>query len=227
RGMSYKNAMAGLPFGGGKAVIIGDNRTVDPEQIFRAHGRFVESFAGSLITAEDIGTTPADMEFVRLETNHVAGLLSKSGDPSPVTAYGVFRALQASVRHRWGDDELIGRTVAIQGCGSTGYHLAKELHAAGARLIVADIDPQRVARVVQELQALAVSPDEIVNSDADIFAACAFGGIINAQTIDKLRVEIVVGSANNQLLAAKHGDALAELGILYAPDYVANAGGVI
>ena len=227
RGMSYKNAMAGLPFGGGKAVIIGDNRRFDREQIFRAHGRFVESFAGRLITAEDIGTTPADMEFVRLETNHVAGLLSKSGDPSPVTAYGVFRALLASARHRWGADELSHCTVAIQGCGSTGYHLAKELHAVGARLVVADIDPQRVARVVQEFQATAVSPDAIINADADIFAPCAFGGIINDQTIDKLRVEIVVGSANNQLLAAKHGDALAELGVLYAPDYVANAGGVI
>ena len=227
RGMSYKNAMAGLPFGGGKAVIIGDNQTSDRERLFRAHGRFVESLGGRFITAEDIGTTPADMEFVRLETRHVAGLPGGSGNPSPITAYGVFRALQACAVHRWGSDELTGRTVAIQGCGSTGYHLAKELHNSGAKLVVTDVDEVRVRRVVEELHATAVSPEAIVGVSADIFAPCAFGGIINNQTIRELRVEIVVGSANNQLLEALHGDLLEELGILYAPDYVANAGGVM
>jgi len=227
RGMSYKNAMAGLPFGGGKAVIIGDHRTSDRERIFRTHGRFVESLGGRFITAKDIGTTPADMEFVRIETRHVAGLPGKSGDPSPVTAYGVFRALQACAMHRWGSDALSGRIIAIQGCGSTGYYLAKELHKAGARLLVADVDSERVARVVEAFQATAVPPNELVGARADIFAPCAFGGIINDQTIKELKAEIIVGSANNQLLESRHGDALTESGTLYAPDYVANAGGVM
>src|SRR5438270_2746347 len=143
RGMTYKNAVAGLNLGGGKSVIIGDNRTENREAIFRAHGRLVESLGGRYITAEDVGTSTRDMDFVHLETDHVAGLAGKSGDPSPVTAHGVFRAIQASAKERWGSEDLHGNTIAIQGCGSVGRHLAKELHEAGARLIVTDIDPER------------------------------------------------------------------------------------
>jgi leucine dehydrogenase len=227
RGMTYKNAVAGLNLGGGKSVIIGDNRTTNREAIFRAHGRLVESLGGKYITAEDVGTSTSDMDFVHLETNHVAGLAGKSGDPSPVTAHGVFRAIQASAKERWGSDDLTGKAVAIQGCGSVGRFLAGELHDAGAKLIVTDIDPARAKRVASETGATVVDPDAIYDVAADIFAPCALGGIINDETIPKLKVEIVAGGANNQLLEERHGDALEERGILYAPDYVANAGGVI
>jgi leucine dehydrogenase len=227
RAMSYKNALAGLPFGGGKSVIIGDNRTSNREQLFRAHGRFVETFQGRYITAEDVGTTPEDMEYVRRETAHVGGLPGLSGDPSPVTARGVFRAIQAAAKHRWGSAELAGRTVAIQGCGKTGYHLAQQLSEAKARLLVTDVDAAKVTRLVDELNANAVAPQEIFSARADVFAPCALGGVINDETIPQLQVEIVAGSANNQLLEERHGDALHERGILYAPDYVSNAGGVM
>lgn len=227
RGMTYKNALAGIPFGGGKSIIVRNERTIDREQMFRAHGRFVETFGGRYITAEDVGTSPADMEFVRLETNHVAGLLGKSGDPSPVTARGVFRALLAAARYRWNSETLSGKTVALQGCGNVGYHLAANLHKAGARLIVSDVDAAKIERVVKEFGALVAASDEIYASDADIFAPCALGGIINDDTIPKLKAEIVVGGANNQLLEPRHGDELMRLGILYVPDYAANAGGMI
>ena len=227
RGMTYKNALAGLPFGGGKSIIIGDGRTIDRAAIFRAHGRFVETLGGRYITAEDVGTSTADMDFVRLETSHVAGLADRSGDPSPATARGVFRALQASAKHRWGNGELIGHTVALQGCGHVGFNLARELHRAGARLVVTDIDAARVERVVAEFDTTAVAPAEIYSVRADIFAPCGLGGIINDETVPQLAVEIVAGAANNQLLATRHGDALEARGILYAPDYVANAGGMI
>jgi leucine dehydrogenase len=227
RGMTYKNALAGLPFGGGKSIIIGDGRRIDRARVFRAHGRFVETFGGRYITAEDVGTSTADMDFVRLETSHVAGLADRSCDPSPATARGVFRALQASAKHRWGSDDLAGRTVALQGCGHVGFHLAKELQRAGARLVVADIEPARVERVVSEFAADAVAPAKIYGVRADIFAPCGLGGIINDETVPQLKVEIVAGAANNQLLAARHGDALEARGILYAPDYVANAGGML
>lgn len=227
RGMTYKNALAKIPFGGGKSIIFRPEQPIDRERLFRAHGRFVETFGGSYITAEDVGTSPADMEFVRRETNHVAGLLGKSGDPSPVTARGVFRALQACAKHRWGTNEIKERTVALQGCGHVGYHLASNLHQAGAELIVSDVDAEKVDRVVKEFGAVAVAPDEIYASSADIFAPCALGGILNDETIPQLNVEIVVGGANNQLLEPRHGDELERLGILYAPDYAANAGGMI
>src|SRR5215210_5225251 len=148
RGMTYKNAVAGLNLGGGKSVIIGDNKTASREMLFRAHGRFVESLGGRYVTAEDVGTSPADMDYVHMETEYVAGLAGRSGDPSPVTAHGVFRAIQASARHCWGADDLAGRRVALQGCGHVGYHLARELAAAGARLTVTDIDGGRVERVL-------------------------------------------------------------------------------
>jgi leucine dehydrogenase len=227
RGMTYKNAVAGLNLGGGKSVIIGDNRTQNRETIFRAHGRFVEGLGGRYITAEDVGTSTSDMEFVHMETDYVTGLAGKSGDPSPVTAHGVFRAVQASAKFHWGSDDLSGKTVAVQGAGHVGYYLAKELHEAGARIIVTDIDAERVKRVVNDFGARAVKPDEIYGVEADIFSPCALGGIINDKTIPQLKVEIVSGAANNQLLEERHGDDLDERGILYAPDYVANAGGVI
>ena len=227
RGMTYKNAVAGLHLGGGKSIIIGDNKIKDREKIFRAHGRFVESLGGRYITAEDVGTSTKDMSYVQMETKHVAGLAGKSGDPSPVTAHGVFRAVQASANRKWGTDSLEGKTVAIQGCGSVGTYLAKELHAAGAKLIVSDIDSAKAARVAQLTGAKIVEGDAIFTADADIFSPCALGGIINDTTIPKLKVEIVAGGANNQLLEERHGDALQAKGILYAPDYVANAGGVI
>jgi leucine dehydrogenase len=226
--MTYKNAVAGLNLGGGKSVIIGDNKTADREMIFRAHGRFVESLGGRYITAEDVGTSTADMDFVHMETKNVSGLAGRSGDPSPVTAHGVFRSIQAAAKERWGSDDLGTRTVTVQGCGHVGYYLAKELHAAGAKLVVTDIDAERVKQVVHEFGARAVGPDEIYGVQADIFAPCALGAIINDRTIPQLKVEIVAGAANNVLLEPdKHGVALEGRGILYTPDYVANAGGVI
>jgi leucine dehydrogenase len=227
RGMTYKNAVAGLNLGGGKSVIIGDNRTTNREMIFRAHGRFVDSLGGRYVTAEDVGTGTLDMDFVHMETNYVAGLQNASGDPSPVTARGVFRAMQATAKFRWGSDSLSGRTIAIQGCGNVGYNLARELHAVGAKLIVADIDAERVKRVVAETGARAVAVDEVLDQTADILAPCALGGGLNDETIPKLRVELVVGAANNQLLEDRHCDLIEERGITYAPDYVVNAGGVI
>ena len=227
RGMTYKNAVAGLNLGGGKSVIIGDNKTADRELIFRAHGRFVESLGGRYITAEDVGTSTADMDYVHMETTSVSGLAGRSGDPSPVTAHGVFRAIQASAKERWGKDDISGRTVAVQGCGHVGYYLAKELHEAGAKLIVTDIDADRAKRAVKEFGAKAVKPEEIYAVKAHIFAPCALGAVINNKTLPQLKVEIVAGAANNVLLEEKHGDALEKKHILYAPDYVANAGGVI
>jgi leucine dehydrogenase len=227
KAMSYKNALAGLPFGGGKAVIITHCGDADREQIFRAHGRFVESLGGKFITAEDIGTRPSDMEFVRRETSWVAGLPGGSGDPSPMTALGVFRSMQACAMHRWGSSDLAKKTVAIQGCGATGYNLARNVFNAGAKLIATDVDPVRVQRVVKEFSAQAIDPEEIYSVDADIFAPCAFGGVINEKTIRQLKAEIVVGSANNQLLGDLDGDLLADLEILYAPDCIANSGGMI
>jgi leucine dehydrogenase len=227
RGMTYKNAVAGLNLGGGKSVIIGDNKTADRELIFRAHGRFVESLGGRYITAEDVGTSTADMDYVHMETKSVTGLAGRSGDPSPVTAHGVFRAIQASAKERWGSDTVSGKTIAVQGCGHVGYFLAKELHEAGAKLVVTDIDAERVKRVVNEFGARAIKPDEIYGVKADIFAPCALGAVINDKTLPELKVEIVAGAANNVLLDERHGDALEQRKILYAPDYVANAGGVI
>jgi len=227
RGMTYKNALAELPCGGGKSIIIGNNKTNDREKIFRAHGRFVESLGGKYITAEDVGTSPADMEYVRQETEHVSGLLDGSGDASPRTARGVFRAMQAAARHCWGTDDLAGKTIAIQGCGHVGYYLAGELHRAGARLIVTDVEPERIQKIVSEYGAKSVAAAEIYSVPADIFAPCALGGILNDQTIPQLRVKIVAGGANNQLLEPRHGELLEKRDILYVPDYAANAGGII
>jgi leucine dehydrogenase len=224
RGMTYKNAMAGLPLGGGKSVVLKDGEALDREALFRAHGRAIERLGGRYIAGEDVGTSPADMEIIRRETEHVGGIL---GDPSPNTAHGVLRAMQAAAFHHWGSDGLAGRTVAIQGCGNVGFQLARELHGAGAILIVTDLDPERARRVVATAGARAVEPDRIFETEADVFAPCALGGVLNAATIPRLRVEIVAGAANNQLREDRDGERLRERDILYAPDYVANAGGVI
>jgi leucine dehydrogenase len=223
RGMSYKNAVARLPMGGGKSVILANGPITSRDRLFAAHGRFVESLGGRYITAEDVGTSHEDMAIVKRETRHVAGLR----DPSPVTAHGVLRALSAAARHRWGSEELRGRTVALQGCGHVGAALARELRAAGADLAVCDVDKERAERCAAETGATSVAPDSIYDFAADVFAPCALGGTLNARTIPRLRCELVVGAANNQLAEPGDGDQLAARNMLYIPDYVANAGGVI
>lgn len=228
RGMTYKAAITGLNLGGGKSVIWGDNKTIDREMIFRAHGRAVDSLGGRYITAEDVGTSPDDMEFVSMETEHVVGLLGRSGDPSPVTAYGVYQGIKASAAVRYGDDSLANRHVVVQGLGHVGYYLCEDLAREGAKLTVTDIDEDRVQQIVKEFGAHAVAPDDVYDVDADIFAPCALGAIINDDTIDRLKFDIIAGAANNQLARGQtHGPAITERGILYAPDYVINAGGLI
>lgn len=227
QGMTYKNALAGLKMGGGKSVIISDNRIADREEFFRTHGRFIEKLGGSYITAEDVGTSPHDMEYVNMETGYVAGLLKGGGDPSPFTARGVFRGMQAAAQYCWGNADLSSKTVAIQGCGNVGYHLAGELVNAGAKLIVTDMDQSRAERVIRAYGASFAEPDAIYSTDAQIFAPCALGGIINDRTIALLKCEIVAGAANNQLLSDADGDGLMRRNILYAPDYAINAGGII
>jgi leucine dehydrogenase len=227
RGMTYKSAVAGINLGGGKSVIIGDNKRADREALFRAHGRFIETLGGRYITAEDIGTSPTDMEYIKLETDHVAGLLGLSGDPSPVTAYGVYVGMKAAARFRWGSDSLAGKTVAVQGAGKVAYSLMQHLHPEGSKLIVTDIDEEKVKRAVQEFGARPVPPNAIYDQEADIFSPNALGAVINDDTLPRLKVEIIAGGANNQLAEDRHGDLLENRGILYAPDYVINGGGVI
>ena len=227
RGMTYKSAVAGINLGGGKSVIIGDNKRADREALFRAHGRFIETLGGRYITAEDIGTSPTDMEYIKLETDHVAGLLGLSGDPSPVTAYGVYVGMKAAARFRWDSDRLAGKTVVVQGAGKVAYSLMQHLHAEGSNLIVTDIDEEKVKRAVQEFGARPVPPNAIYDQEADIFSPNALGAVINDDTLPRLKVEIIAGGANNQLAEDRHGDLLEKRGILYAPDYVINGGGVI
>lgn len=227
RGMTYKSAVAGINLGGGKSVIIGDNKRADREALFRAHGRFIETLGGRYITAEDIGTSPADMEYIKLETDHVAGLLGLSGDPSPVTGYGVYVGMKAAAKVKWDSDSLSGKTVAVQGAGKVAHYLMQHLHAEGARIIVTDIDGEKVKRAVQEFGAHAVPPDDIYDQAADIYAPCALGATVNDETLPRLTVQIIAGGANNQLAEDRHGDELEKRGILYAPDYVINGGGVI
>ena len=227
RGMTYKNVTAGLPVGGGKSVILREDGAFDREALFLAHGRAVERLGGLYTSGEDVGTSPEDMAIMLRETRYVAGLADRSGDPSPNTARGVMRAIQAAAFHRWGSDGIAGRTVALQGCGNVGFQLALELRQAGAALVATDVDPGRIRKVVAATGARAVEPDAIYGVEADIFAPCALGGVLNAETIPRLRTEVVAGAANNQLLAPEDGDRIEERGLLYAPDYVVNAGGVI
>jgi len=226
RSMTYKAAITGLNLGGGKSVIIGDNRTIEREMIFRAHGRAVESLKGRYITAEDVGTSVDDMEYVRMETESVSGLKEGSGDPSPITAFGVYRGIKACAQFRYGDDSLEGKHVVVQGVGHVGYYLCKDLAAEGARLTVTDIDEGRIKRVVDDFGATAVGSEDVCRVDADIYAPCALGAVINDETLKELKVDIIAGAANNQLAEARHGQALHDQGILYAPDYVINAGGL-
>jgi len=228
KGMSYKSALAGLALGGGKSVIIGDGRKMKSEALFRAMGRFVESMGGRYIAAEDVGVGVTDVQQMAKETDHVAGIPEKgSGDPSPATAYGVFVALETAVALHYGRSDLKGCRVAIQGLGAVGYQLAERLAAAGAELLVSDIHPEPVARAVEVLGARAVAPEAIYSQAADVFAPCALGAVLNDDTIPQLKAEVIVGSANNQLAEARHGQLLAAAGKLYAPDYLVNAGGVI
>ncbi len=231
RGMTYKSAAAGLNLGGGKAVILGDPKTMATETLFRAFGRFVEGLGGRYITAEDSGTNVRCMEWVRMETDWVTGIsraLGGSGDPSPVTARGTFAGLRACARWRWGSESLRRRHVLVQGVGAVGYHLVRHLIEDGARVTVCDISEENLKRVTRDFRVEVVAADAIFDVPADIFAPCALGGVVSDDTIDRLQVEIVAGSANNVLEdEEQHGALLHERGLLYAPDYVINAGGLI
>lgn len=230
KGMTYKAAAAGLNLGGGKAVIIGDPKKDKTEELFRAFGAYVNSLAGEYITAEDVGTSVKDMEYVFMETPYVTGIPSAfggSGDPSPYTAHGVFMAIKASVKEKLNLDTLTGLRVNVQGLGSVGYHLVEFLVNEGAQVGVSDIDGDRIKALTDKYKLSVINPGEVVTSECDVFAPCALGAIINDETIGKLKCKIICGAANNQLAENRHGDALRELGILYAPDFVANAGGLM
>lgn len=235
RAMTLKSALAGLPFGGGKAVILqpagrsshAKPRGFDREALFEAHGRAIEALGGRFVTGEDVGVSPGDLACVRRQTRHVAGLASGAGDPAPYTARGVLRAMQAAAEWVWGDADLAGRRVALQGCGAVGSSLAAALHAAGARLVVADIDAQRLAAVADATGAEVVSPDVILGVECDILAPCALGGVLTQDLLEQLRCRVVCGAANNQLASAGVASALADRGLLYVPDFAANAGGVL
>ena len=235
RGMTYKSAISGLPLGGGKAVIIGNPRHDKTEALLRAMGRSIDTLQGRYISAEDSGTTVDDVRVMARETAFVAGILEKvaedgglrSGDPSPATAHGVFTGVRAAAQYRLGRQDLRGLRVAIQGVGNVGYSLARRLHEAGARLWVSDIYPEPVQRAVETCGAIAVAPEEIYAVEADVFSPCALGAVINDDTLPRLNAPIVAGAANNQLAEDRHGHEMRERGILYAPDYVINAGGVI
>ncbi|MEX0348731.1 MAG: Glu/Leu/Phe/Val dehydrogenase [Paracoccaceae bacterium] len=229
-GMSLKNAAAGLPLGGGKAVIIGDPSCGKMPALLHAFGRSVAQLDGRYWTAEDMGMTPADMAEIATETDFVAGLphgRHASGDPSPITARGIFNAIKAVARHRFSSEDLSGRSVSVQGLGNVGWHLCRYLRAQGVRLIVTDINLDQIARAEAAFGAVAVAPEEIFDAEADIFAPCAIGGILDAERIARLRVKAVAGGANNQLATPEDGDRLHQRGILYAPDFVANGGGII
>jgi leucine dehydrogenase len=229
-GMTYKAAVAEIELGGGKAVIIGDSRRDKTPELLRAHGRFVDTLGGRYITAEDVGIGVEDMEYVYEETRHVTGIRSSpqgSGDPSPVTAYGVYNGIKASCLKKLGTDDVKGVRIAVQGAGHVGYYLCENLAADGALISITDIDEDRVHKVVADFGATPVEPDEIYDVDCEVFAPCALGAIINDATLRRLRCQIVAGGANNQLEEDRHGDALDAKGILYAPDYVINAGGLI
>lgn len=234
RGMTYKAAMAGLPQGGGKSVVIGDPRHDKTPEMMRAMGRFVDSLGGRYVVAEDSGTSVADIRLMAEATAHVGGLADeraaaegRSGDPSPATALGVFIGLKAAARFALGVTDLVGLKVAIQGVGNVGYRLARHLHDAGAQLWVTDIHQPAIERCAADFGAHPVAMDEVHALDVDIFAPCALGAGLNERTIPRIRARIVAGAANNQLAAPRHDHLLASAGILYAPDYVINAGGII
>ncbi len=229
KGMTYKSAVAGVGFGGGKSVIIADPKTQKTPELLKAFGRAVERFEGIYICAEDVGCTTADVRVIRQETCYVVGLPHEksSGDPGPFTAWGTFRSMQATAKHLWGSDSLEGKKVAIQGLGNVGRNLIDFLFWAGAELIVADLDKEAVERAARRYGAQVVSVAEIAKVPCDIFSPCALGAVINDQTIPHFRCKAIVGSANNQLLSDSHAEDLRVRGILYAPDFVTNAGGLL
>jgi leucine dehydrogenase len=230
KGMTYKAAAAGLDLGGGKAVIIGDPRRIKTEELLRAYGRYIETLGGRYITAEDVGTALDDMDIVRRESRWVTGCsrtYGGSGDPSPVTAYGVLQGIKACALEAYGDANLKGRTVALQGVGKVGYALCGYLVGEGAEVTIGDVDVDNLGRAVSD-HAVETAPLEKIHAlDVDIFAPCALGAVINDDTISDLKCRIIAGAANNQLESEEHGEKLRDLGILYAPDFVINAGGLI
>ena len=230
RGMTYKAAITGIPHGGGKSVILRPGGQFDRSAVFRAFGKLIDDLGGHYITAEDSGTGIEDMEIVRGVTKHVTGVKPEhggSGDPSPFTALGVRRGIEACVKKVMGKDDLDGVSVAVQGVGHVGYHLCAQLHELGAKLTVADVDPLKSERAQRELGAEIVALDAIFETECDVFAPCALGSALNDDTIPRLKCKIVAGAANNQLAEQRHGDDLMQRGILYAPDYAINAGGLI
>jgi len=231
RGMSYKNAVSGLKFGGGKAVILGSDATPKSPELFRAFGRCVDSLGGKYITAEDVGCSVDDMRYVHEETEFVSGLPKTGndagGDPSPWTAIGCFEGIEAAAQARLGADSVKGLRVAVQGVGHVGLHLCRMLHAAGAELVVADVNSDNLKMTTDELPATVALPSELLFADVDVLAPCALGNILTSMTIPKIKAKIVAGAANNQLSTPADGVRLAERDILYAPDYVINAGGII
>lgn len=230
KAMSYKNAMAGLDLGGGKGVILRPDTLMDREKLFAAYGRAVESVGGAYITAEDVGVSPEDMAVIKTQTDYVAGLdtgPAASGDPSPVTAEGVFRGIKVAVRHKFQQDSLKGLRVAVQGLGHVGYSLCQHLHQAGCQLVVTDINRMVLEKAESELGAKVVAPQDIHLQDVDIYAPCALGGAVSTSSLPEIRASIIAGAANNQLATPDMGEACRQRGILYAPDYVINAGGII
>ncbi len=231
RGMTYKSSLAGLNLGGGKAVIIGDAATQKNEALMRRFGKFINSLAGKYITAEDVGINTKDMEYIKMETNFVSGLpvnMGGSGDPSSVTAYGVYLSMKASAKEKWGNDSLSGKKVLVQGIGHVGEGLVINLIKEGAHVFINDINEERLKIVAQETGASVVSSDKLFDLDIDIYAPCALGGTVNTDSLNRLKCSIICGAANNQLADENiHGKMVMDKDILYAPDYVVNAGGII
>lgn len=231
RGMTYKSSLAGLNLGGGKAVIIGDSKTQKSEALMRRFGKFINSLSGKYITAEDVGVNTKDMEYIKMETNYVTGLpvnMGGSGDPSPVTAYGVYLSMKASVKEQTGSDSLAGKKVVVQGIGNVGESLVNYLVKDGAKVYINDINEERLKAVSKETGAEVVSADKLYDLPMDIYAPCALGATVNTDTLNRLKCTIICGSANNQLADENvHGKMVIEKGILYAPDFVVNAGGII
>lgn len=231
RGMTYKSSLAGLNLGGGKAVIIGDSKTQKNEALMRRFGKFINGLSGKYITAEDVGITTKDMEYIKMETDFVTGLpenMGGSGDPSPVTAYGVYLSMKASVHEKFGNDSLAGKKIVVQGIGNVGESLVKYLVKDGAKVYINDINETRLKAVVKETGAEVIAADKLYDLDMDIYAPCALGATVNTDTLNRLKCSIICGSANNQLaIEDVHGKMVIDKGILYAPDFVVNAGGII
>jgi len=231
RGMTYKASVAGLNLGGAKAVIIGDAKTMKTEALMRRFGRFIDDLGGKYITAEDVNSNSRDMEYIRMETRHVTGLpkhMGGSGDPSPVTAYGVWLGMKAAANEKWGSDSLSGKKVAVQGIGNVGESLVKHLTEEGAKVYISDINQDKLKEVANNYKAEVVDADKMFDLDIDIYAPCALGATLNTENINRLKCSVIAGAANNQLAEEKiHGEMLLKKGVLYAPDFVINAGGLI